>query len=90
MKRKISNEVTENDEAKVVTRGVTEPKKPRKNRVAKPTSVPGVTVTVKKKKEPKPPRNPFRHSQTSKLQLKNLQMGIRVDIMKRRGTSNTT
>ena len=81
MTRKISNVVAENDEAKVVASGVTEPKKPRKNRVGKTTGVPGVTVAVKKNKEPKPPRNPFRRSQTSKLQLNNLQTGKRVESM---------
>ena len=71
-----------NDEANEVATGVTQNKKaPRKNRVAKTTGVPGVTVAVKKKKEPKAPRNPFRRSQTVKLQLKNLQMGKRVEII---------
>ena len=82
MKKQNSKVVSDNEEVNAVATGVTETKKaPRKNRVAKTTRVPGVKVAVKKKKEPKTPRNPFRRSQTVKLQLKNLQMGKRVEIM---------
>ena len=82
MTNKNSKVVSGNDKAAVVATGVAQgTKAPRKSRVVKTTGVGGVSVTVKKKKEPKPPRNPFRRSQTVKLQLKNIQMGKRVEIM---------
>jgi hypothetical protein len=82
MTNKNSKTVPSNDEVTAVATGVPQQKKaPRKNRVVKTKGVGGVSVTVKKKKEPKPPRNPFRRSQTVKLQLKNIQMGKRVETM---------
>ena len=58
----------------------------RKGRVRKPSDGPrvaGVAPAKKKKapKAPKPPRNPFRRSETVKLQLKRLQMTKRVETM---------
>ena len=54
----------------------------RKGRVRKSVRTPGkVAIEKKKKKQPKAPRNPFRRSETVKLQLKNLQMGKRVETM---------
>lgn len=55
----------------------------RKGRVRKPSDGPRVAgvAPAKKKKTPKPPRNPFRRSETVKLQLKRLQMTKRVETM---------
>ena len=54
----------------------------RKGRVRKSVRTPGkVAIEKKKKKQPKAPRNPFRRSETVKLQLKNLQMGKRLETM---------
>lgn len=84
-----SSNVTTNDdlvsassaEAQAVATGVDQKQQPgRKSRVRKSNATPRVAV-VKKKKEPKPPRNPFRRSETVKLQLKSLQMGKRVETM---------
>jgi hypothetical protein len=68
-------------EAQAVATGV-DPTHPtgRKGRVRKNGGVPRAAI-AKKKKEPKPPRNPFRRSDTGKLQLKNLQMSKRVETM---------
>jgi hypothetical protein len=52
----------------------------RKGRVRKAGAVPRVAV-AKKKKAPKPPRNPFRRSDSGKLQLKQLQMSKRIATM---------
>jgi len=38
-------------------------------------------ASIKKKRAPKAPRNPFRRSETAKLQVKRLQMGKRVEVM---------
>jgi hypothetical protein len=58
----------------------------RKGRARKIKDGPRVAgvAPAKKKKEPKPPRNPFRRSETVKLQLKRLQMTKRVETMKPR------
>ena len=53
----------------------------RKNGTTKPRA-----AIAKKTKVPKPPRNPFRRSETGKLQLKSLQMGKRVETMTPRVT----
>jgi hypothetical protein len=55
----------------------------RKGRVRKPSDAPRVAkvVVAKKPKAPKTPRNPFRRSETGKLQLKRLQMTKRVETM---------
>ena len=74
--------VTDNADVKAVATGVTKPSSVvRKDRARKKTDSPRAAVAVKKKKEPKPARNPFRRSETSKLHLKNLQMGKRVETM---------
>jgi len=52
----------------------------RKGRVRK-TGVAGASLAVKSPKAPKAKRNPFRRSDTTKLQLKSLQMGKRVETM---------
>lgn len=52
----------------------------RKGRVRK-TGVAGAALSVKNPKVPKAKRNPFRRSDTAKLQLKSLQMGKRVETM---------
>jgi hypothetical protein len=76
------NFVMDNEEVQAVATGVTE-KTPvsRKGRVRKTGGAPRAALAVKKKKEPKPPRNPFRRSDTGKLQLKHLQMSKRVETM---------
>jgi hypothetical protein len=68
-------------EAQAVATGV-DPAQPtgRKGRVRKTGTTPRVAI-AKKVKEPKPPRNPFRRSETGKLQLKSLQMCKRVETM---------
>jgi hypothetical protein len=53
----------------------------RKGRVRKVDGAPRAALTVKKKKEPKAPRNPFRRSATGKLQLKRMQMSARIESM---------
>jgi hypothetical protein len=55
----------------------------RKGRTRKSNDGPRVAgpAVAKKKKIPKPPRNPFRRSETGKLQLKRLQMTKRVETM---------
>jgi hypothetical protein len=74
--------VTDNADVEAVATGVAkQPTATRKGRVRKTAGTPRVALAVKKKKEPKPPRNPFRRSETSKLQLKQLQMGKRVETM---------
>ena len=74
--------VTGNEDVQAVVTGVaTQPQTTRKGRVRKTAAAPRVALAVKKKKEPKPPRNPFRCSETGKLRLKNLQMGKRVETM---------
>jgi hypothetical protein len=73
-------------EAQAVAAGVDQkPPTGRKSRVRKTNPSPRVAI-AKKKKEPKPPRNPFRRSETGKLQLKSLQMGKRVETMTPRVT----
>jgi hypothetical protein len=68
-------------EAQAVAAGVDpQPQTGRKGRVRKNGGAPRVAI-AKKKKEPRPPRNPFRRSETGKLQLKSLQMGKRVETM---------
>ena len=74
--------VTDNADVEAVATGITKPSSVvRKDRARKKTDSPRAALAVKKKKEPKPPRNPFRRSETSKLHLKNLQMGKRVETM---------
>ena len=53
----------------------------RKARVRKADGAGRSAVSVRKKKAPKAPRNPFRRSETAKLQVKRLQMGKRVETM---------
>ena len=53
----------------------------RKGRVRKADGVARGATSVRKKKAPKAPRNPFRRSETAKLQVKRLQMGKRVETM---------
>ena len=53
----------------------------RKGRVRKVDGAPRAALAVKKKKEPKAPRNPFRRSGTGKLQLKRMQMSARIESM---------
>ena len=53
----------------------------RKGRVRKASTTPRLAGVAAKKKVAKPPRNPFRRSETGKLQLKRLQMGKRVETM---------
>jgi len=67
-------------EAQAVATGVDQ-KQPqgRKSRVRKTNATPRAAVV--KKKAPKAPRNPFRRSETGKLQLKSLQMTKRVATM---------
>ena len=74
--------VTDNADVEAVATGITKPSSVvRKDRARKKTDSLNATPTVKKKKELKPPRNPFRRSETSKLHLKNLQIGKRVETM---------
>jgi hypothetical protein len=73
-------------EAQAVAAGIEQkPPTGRKSRVRKTNPSPRAAI-AKKKKEPKPPRNPFRRSETGKLQLKSLQMGKRVETMTPRVT----
>jgi hypothetical protein len=68
-------------EAQAVATGVDhKPSTGRKGRVRKSSATPRVSVP-KKKKAPKAPRNPFRRSETGKLQLKSLQMSKRIETM---------
>ena len=53
----------------------------RKGRTRKADGAARSAVSVRKKKAPKAPRNPFRRSETAKLQVKRLQMGKRVETM---------
>ena len=80
------------DEAQAVTAGSAEaqaeatgvdPQQPsgRKGRGRKNNATTPRAAIAKKTKVPKPPRNPFRRSETGKLQLKSLQMGKRVETM---------
>ena len=78
-----------NTEAHAVATGIEQVTLPmekgrvRKNGVAggAPRSAPRSALAVKKPNAPKVPRNPFRRSETGKLQLKRLQMGKRVETM---------
>ena len=82
MKSNTPNVVMDHTTAHAVATGVSqETSVVRKGRVRKSTGTPRKNTTEKKKKEPKAPRNPFRRSETVKLQLKNLQMGKRVGTM---------
>ena len=81
MKGGTSSAVMDDANVHAVATGVS-PKEPvvRKGRARKVAGAPRALV-AKKKKEPKPPRNPFRRSETVKLQLKKLQMSKRVETM---------
>jgi len=82
MKGGTSSAVMDDANVHAVATGVS-PKEPvvRKGRVRKVAGAPRAPLVAKKKKEPKPPRNPFRRSETVKLQLKKLQMSKRVETM---------
>ena len=82
MKGGTSSAVMDDANVHAVATGVS-PKAPvvRKGRVRKVAGAPRAPLVAKKKKEPKPPRNPFRRSETVKLQLKKLQMSKRVETM---------
>jgi hypothetical protein len=69
------------DAAHATATGVDTPMQTEKKGRARKNGVKNPTLAVKKKKEPKAPRNPFRRSDTGKLQLKRLQMGKRVETM---------
>ena len=74
--------VTDHADVEAVGTGFTkQPAVVRKGRARKKTDSPRAALAVKKRKAPKPPRNPLRRSETSKLHLKNLQMGKRVETM---------
>jgi hypothetical protein len=73
--------MADNSEVLAVATGIEKPAPSgRKGRVRKAAGTPRV-AGVKKPKIVKPPRNPFRRSDTGKLQLKRLQMGKRVETM---------
>jgi hypothetical protein len=75
-------EIMDNSDVQANASGIDQPVNVvRKGRVRKACAKPRTTPSVKKKKEPKPPRNPFRRSETGKLQLKRLQMMKRVESM---------
>jgi hypothetical protein len=77
-----TNQIMDNADVHAIASGVDQPVQVvRKGRTRKTGTTPRVTLTVKKKKEPKAPRNPFRRSDTGKLQLKRLQMGARIEAM---------
>jgi hypothetical protein len=82
MKSSTPNMVMDQTTAHAVATGISpETSVVRKGRVRKSVGTPRKVAIEKKKKEPKAPRNPFRRSETVKLQLKNLQMGKRVETM---------
>ncbi|KAJ1469872.1 hypothetical protein T484DRAFT_1754191 [Baffinella frigidus] len=69
-----------NTEARAVATGMDKQTGGRKPRARKAGGAPRAPA-VKKAKIAKPPKNPFRRSDTGKLQLKRLQMGKRVETM---------
>ncbi|KAJ1487190.1 hypothetical protein T484DRAFT_1745169 [Baffinella frigidus] len=72
----------DNADVQAMVSGVDQPTQTvRKGRVRNTNTTPRVAGSVKKKKAPKPPRNPFSRSETGKLQLKRLQMGNRIESM---------
>ena len=73
---------TNTEAAHAVATGIEQVTLPmKKGRVRKNGGAPRSALAVKKTKAPKVPRNPFRRSETGKLQLKRLQMGKRVETM---------
>jgi hypothetical protein len=74
--------VDTNAAVQAVATGVDQaPPSGRKGRTRKGDGAPRSALSVKKRKAPKAPRNPFRRSETAKLQVKRLQMGKRVETM---------
>lgn len=75
--------IVDNANVQAVASGIDQPlASGRKGRARKPATNPRTTgPAIKKAKIVKPPRNPFRRSETGKLQLKRLQMGKRVETM---------
>ena len=78
---KTTQSVSDVADIHAVASGIDTPVQNERKGRARKNGAKNPTLAVKKKKEPKAPRNPFRRSDTGKLQLKRLQMGKRVETM---------
>jgi len=78
---KTTKSTSDSAHVRAVATGFDKPPPAELGRARKSSNPSRSTIAVKKKKDPKPPRNPFHRSVTGKLQLERLQMGKRVENM---------